>query len=139
MAKQSWLAALALFAFIGTLMTVMLPGSALASGAPSARASHILVKTEAEADDLLKKLNLAGDLHEQFADFAKQFSSCPSRRKGGDLGKFGRGAMVPEFDKVVFEKRMGVVHKVKTQVRYWLAYGASFVARRCLSRSTDWV
>jgi peptidyl-prolyl cis-trans isomerase C len=112
MAKRSTtLVALLVLACLSVLM-----GSAFAS-APSARASHILVKTETEADDLFTKLNSATDLKAQFAEFAKEFSSCPSGRNGGDLGKFGRGAMVGPFDKVVFEKRMGVVHKVETQVR----------------------
>ena len=44
-----------------------------------------------------------------------RYSSCPSSQKGGSLGSFGRGAMVPAFDEVVFNKEVGVVHgPVKT-------------------------
>ena len=61
-------------------------------------ASHILVKTEQKARDLLKKIEKGAD----FAQLAKQNSTCPSANKGGDLGEFRKGAMVPAFDKAVF-------------------------------------
>ncbi|TMW65135.1 hypothetical protein Poli38472_009302 [Pythium oligandrum] len=120
MAKKTWTFALALAALCALLSVVMMPSGALAAGAPNARASHILVDTEAEADKLLEQLTAADDLHAKFAELAKEYSKCPSRRNGGDLGSFGRGAMVKEFDQVVFEKRMGVVHKVKTQFGWHL-------------------
>ncbi|GMF31344.1 unnamed protein product [Phytophthora fragariaefolia] len=91
--------------------------SVVAAEKPTARASHILVPTEAECDEILKQLEAADDLEATFARLAKERSKCPSSRKGGDLGSFGRGQMVPEFDKVVFERPVGDVHKVETQVR----------------------
>lgn len=111
MAKKSmWMA---LFALLAVLMTVM---TAVATAeAPSASASHILVPTEAEIDQLLVELEAADDLEAKFAELAKAKSKCPSGRGGGALGTFGRGQMVQEFDTVVFEKPVGVVHKVKTQ------------------------
>ncbi|KAJ0403508.1 hypothetical protein P43SY_010051 [Pythium insidiosum] len=87
---------------------------------PVARASHILVETEANCDAMYEQLLLATDLHATFAALAREHSTCPSRRKGGKLGTFGRGQMVGEFDRVVFEERMGVVHKVKTQFGWHL-------------------
>jgi len=61
-------------------------------------ASHILTNTQAEADRLKQRL----DNGDNFAQLAKQFSTCPSAKKGGDLGEFRRGTMVPAFDKAVF-------------------------------------
>lgn len=83
-----------------------------------AKASHILVKTEAQAKDLKKQI----DEGASFADLARAHSQCPSGRGGGDLGEFGRGDMVPEFDKVVFgDIPVGQVSQpVKTQFGYHL-------------------
>jgi len=61
-------------------------------------ASHILLKTEQQAQTVKKKLDKGDD----FARLAKQYSSCPSSKKGGDLGEFRRGTMVAQFDKAVF-------------------------------------
>lgn len=61
-------------------------------------ASHILLKTQQQADALTKRLE-AGD---NFATLAKKHSSCRSAKKGGDLGEFRKGAMVGPFDKAVF-------------------------------------
>lgn len=85
---------------------------------PRATASHILVKTEQQARDL--KTQIEGGA--AFADLAKQHSSCPSSRQGGSLGTFGKGDMVPEFDKVVFgDLAIGKVSEpVKTQFGYHL-------------------
>ena len=86
---------------------------------PRAVASHILVKTEAEALDLKNKIETEGA---DFADLAKKHSSCPSGRKGGSLGEFAKGAMVPEFDKVVFSDLPinAISAPVKTQFGYHL-------------------
>jgi peptidyl-prolyl cis-trans isomerase C len=82
-----------------------------------ARASHILVKTEDQANQILKRLADG----EEFAKVARRFSSCPSGKNGGDLGWFGKGMMVPEFEKVAFEEEVGkVVGPVKTQFGYHL-------------------
>ncbi len=84
----------------------------LYSMAPQARASHILVKTEDEANKIMKRLADGED----FAAVAKRFSSCPSGKNGGDLGWFGKGMMVPEFEQIAFTEEVGkVVGPVKTQ------------------------
>lgn len=63
------------------------------------RASHILVGTKRDADILRQKI-IDGEL--TFENAAKQYSRCPSRFEGGDLGYFGRGAMVPAFEGAAF-------------------------------------
>jgi len=84
---------------------------------PLASARHILVKSE----PLCKELKLEIEAGADFAEIAKQHSSCPSKAQGGDLGEFGPGMMVPEFDKVVFSAPVGVVQgPVKTQFGYHL-------------------
>ena len=84
----------------------------------TASARHILVSTEAECLDLQSKIQ-SGQL--AFADAAAQHSQCPSGKQGGELGSFGPGMMVPEFDKVVFNEDVNVVHgPVKTQFGYHL-------------------
>jgi len=67
------------------------------------RASHILVKTDKEAQDILAQLKKGA----KFEDLAKKYSADSSAAKGGDLGWFPRGAMVPEFDKVAFSLKEG--------------------------------
>jgi peptidyl-prolyl cis-trans isomerase C len=82
-----------------------------------ATARHILVSTEEACQGLKDKIQ-AG---QSFADMAKQHSTCPSGQDGGDLGEFGPGQMVPEFDKVVFSGDLAEVHgPVKTQFGYHL-------------------
>ncbi|MEM7199715.1 MAG: peptidylprolyl isomerase [Planctomycetota bacterium] len=84
---------------------------------PSATARHILVDTEQECQDLKSKIEGGED----FADLARQHSKCPSGKRGGDLGEFQQGQMVPEFDKVVFSEAVGVVHgPVRTQFGFHL-------------------
>ncbi len=61
-------------------------------------ASHILVKNQNEANKIKQRL----DNGEDFAQLAKKFSTCPSAKKGGDLGEVKRHAMVPAFDRAVF-------------------------------------
>jgi peptidyl-prolyl cis-trans isomerase C len=82
-----------------------------------AEASHILIKGGAEAAEKLEELKLdIGNNPAKFSGAAQQFSDCPSRSKGGNLGEFGPGAMVKEFDDVVFFEEVGVVHgPIKTQ------------------------
>ena len=62
------------------------------------RARHILVETEEEAEELLKELEEGAD----FAELAKEKSTCPSSEQGGDLGSFGKGQMVPKFEEAAF-------------------------------------
>ncbi|VTN64219.1 peptidyl-prolyl cis-trans isomerase ppiC [Klebsiella pneumoniae] len=66
--------------------------------AKTAAALHILVKEEKLALDLLEQLKNGAD----FGKLAKKHSICPSGKRGGDLGEFRQGQMVPAFDKVVF-------------------------------------
>ena len=96
------------------------------------RASHILVKTDAkktadaakkEIDALYAQLKgLSGDaLAKKLADLAKEKSDCPSKAKGGDLGAFGHGQMVPEFDKAAFAQEIGKLYEpVKTSFGWHL-------------------
>ena len=73
----------------------------------------------------LDKVDAKG-LAAAFANEAKNNSACPSSANGGDLGDFGRGAMVPEFDKVAFELPVGKVSEpVKTQFGYHLVFVTS--------------
>jgi len=84
----------------------------------TASARHILVGDEATCIALKEKIN-AGEI--TFEQAAKENSTCPSGAKGGELGTFGQGQMVPEFDKVVFNDEVGVVHgPVQTQFGYHL-------------------
>lgn len=83
----------------------------------TASARHILVDTEDQCLDLKKQIEDGAS----FADVAAKHSNCPSGRNGGDLGNFRQGQMVPEFDRVVFNDEVGVVHgPVKTQFGYHL-------------------
>ena len=61
------------------------------------RASHILVKDRKLAEELVKRLKAGGD----FASLAREYSTCPSKSKGGDLGWFGEGKMVREFEEAL--------------------------------------
>lgn len=84
---------------------------------PQASARHILVDTEAKCNELKSAIENGAD----FAQVARENSSCPSSRDGGNLGTFGRGQMVREFDEVVFSAPVGVVQgPVKTQFGYHL-------------------
>ena len=83
----------------------------------TASARHILVETEEVCEDLKTKIEGGGD----FAAVAQEFSACPSGKSGGDLGTFGKGQMVKEFDDVVFTGELNKVHgPVKTQFGYHL-------------------
>jgi len=86
------------------------------------KASHILIKTEgitdeaekakkkAEIEDIRKQLIEKNG--ENFAELAKAHSACPSSARGGDLGEFGPGQMVPEFDKAAFSQKIGDIGEV---------------------------
>ncbi len=85
-------------------------------GDDSANADHILVETEEQAAEILEKINTGAIT---FADAAKEYSSCPSRERGGNLGDFNRGQMVPEFDEAVFSMSEDEISPpVKTQFGY---------------------
>ena len=79
------------------------------------RASHILVKSENEAQDILGQIKKGAN----FEALAKKNSVDSAGAKGGDLGWFGKGSMIPEFEKVVFSLKEGELSGVvKTQFGY---------------------
>ena len=81
----------------------------------TARARHILVKSEDQCKKLIEEIQGGGD----FAALAAQHSECPSGKQGGDLGEFGPGQMVKEFDDVVFSGELNKpLGPVKTQFGY---------------------
>ena len=80
-------------------------------------ARHILVADESHCLSIKEEIANGADFGEQ----AKKHSQCPSGKKGGDLGRFGPGQMVKEFDTVVFSAPVGEVQgPVKTQFGYHL-------------------
>ena len=100
---------------------------------PQVLAQHILVKTEgldaADKAAALEKIKAirarvlaagsAGEIGQKFCEEAKENSDCPSGAEGGSLGWFGRGMMVPEFDKAAFAMKCGEVSDViETQFGY---------------------
>ncbi|MBE6541852.1 MAG: peptidylprolyl isomerase [Ruminococcaceae bacterium] len=81
-------------------------------------ASHILVDSEEKAAELAAKIN-AGEI--SFEDAAKENSTCPSGKSGGALGEFGKGQMVPEFEKACEELEIGAMSApVQTQFGWHL-------------------
>ncbi|UCX04120.1 peptidylprolyl isomerase [Shewanella sp. HL-SH4] len=82
-----------------------------------ATARHLLVSTEEQCNELKQQIENGAE----FAEIAKSYSSCPSGSQGGDLGAFGPGMMVKEFDEVVFNAPLNQVQgPVKTQFGYHL-------------------
>ena len=82
-----------------------------------ATAKHILVDSEEKCNELKNEIENGTS----FDDVAKEHSNCPSGAQGGDLGKFGPGQMVPEFDKAIFSGDVGVIYgPVQTQFGYHL-------------------
>ena len=94
---------------------------------PQVLCQHILVKgTSSEAFEKIRAIRerIVND-GSDFAEEAKKNSDCPSGQEGGSLGWFGRGMMVPEFDKVAFEMKKGEVSDiVTTQFGYHIIYKA---------------
>ena len=81
------------------------------------KASHILVPNINKAMDLMNQINAGGS----FAELAKKHSSCPSGKKGGDLGFFRKGQMVKAFEDAAWGAKKGdVVGPIKTQFGYHL-------------------
>jgi len=82
-----------------------------------ASARHILVETEQACQTVKDKIEAGAD----FAEMAREHSQCPSGQKGGELGEFGPGQMVAEFDQVVFNEEVGKVHgPIQTEFGYHL-------------------
>lgn len=81
---------------------------------PTASARHILVTSQEVCEDLKTQIEGGAD----FADMARNHSTCPSKDQGGDLGEFDRGKMVKEFDEIVFSGEVA---------RYWARYKLSLV------------
>ncbi|MBS4539554.1 peptidylprolyl isomerase [Clostridium sp. D2Q-11] len=80
-----------------------------------ASAKHILVDDKEKAEEIKKELNEGLS----FEEAAKKYSSCPSKEKGGDLGYFTKGRMVPEFEEAAFNMNVGEISDpVKTQFGY---------------------
>jgi len=83
--------------------------------ADQVKASHILVKSEKEANDVLAQLKAGGN----FEELAKKLSTDGAAAKGGDLGWFSKGSMIPEFEKVAFAMKEGETSGiVKTKFGY---------------------
>ncbi|MDD1792190.1 peptidylprolyl isomerase [Enterovibrio sp. ZSDZ42] len=82
--------------------------------ASTAHALHILVKHKEQAEDIIQQLEKG----KKFSDLAKKHSTCPSGKKGGDLGEFRKGQMVPQFDKICFTGELLTPHLVKTKFGY---------------------
>ena len=94
-------------------------GSAGKGGAPirggKIKASHILVNKLSKAQEIYEDLQ-AG---EGFESLARNFSECPSKNKGGNLGEFPKGKMVPEFWNACTKLKVGAISQpVKTQFGY---------------------
>ena len=78
-------------------------------------ASHILVDSEEKANEIVEEIKNGLS----FEDAAMKYSSCPSKEQGGNLGEFGKGQMVPEFENAAFDMGEGEISgPVKTQFGY---------------------
>jgi len=88
------------------------------------KASHILVKTKKEADDIIAQLKKAKDIKVEFTKLAKEKSTGPSGVNGGELGWFTKEKMVPEFSDATLKLNKGEFTKtaVKTQFGYHIIY-----------------
>jgi len=83
----------------------------------SAMAKHILVKTKAEALSIKEKLEKGQD----FAKLARKFSTCPTAKRGGDLGEIFKGQLVKSVEQVIFNKPLSKVHgPIKSKFGYHL-------------------
>jgi peptidyl-prolyl cis-trans isomerase C len=87
------------------------------SEGPKAKAKHILMTDEADILEVKNEIDTGMD----FEEAARKYSTCPSKERGGDLGTFERGRMVPEFEDAAFTQEIGLVgDPVKTQFGYHL-------------------
>lgn len=82
------------------------------------RAKHILTDAEEKCAEILAVVENG---EKTFEEAAKEYSTCPSGQRGGDLGEFGKGQMVPEFEKAAFGAEIGkIIGPVKTNFGYHL-------------------
>lgn len=78
-------------------------------------AGHILIDSEEKAKEILEEIKNGLS----FEDAAVKYSSCPSKEQGGNLGEFGRGQMVPEFENAAFEMEEGAISEpIKSEFGY---------------------
>ena len=95
-------------------------GAKMSNEFTQVRAAHILVPSKEEAAELKAKIQ-KGEM--KFEDAAAQFSQCPSGARGGDLGYFGRGMMVKEFEVPSFNEPIGTItDPIQTQFGWHLIY-----------------
>lgn len=81
------------------------------------KARHILVEDKKLLDKIKDEINNGLE----FSDAARKYSKCPSKERGGDLGVFDKGKMVPEFEKTAFSLEVGEISDwVKTAFGYHL-------------------
>ncbi len=78
------------------------------------QAKHILVDKQSQAEDIIERINGGA----RFEEMAKKFSTCPSRKKGGNLGEFGRGVMVKEFEKAAFGLQKGEMTQIPVKTKF---------------------
>ena len=78
------------------------------------QAKHILVEKKTLAEDIVEQINTG----KRFEELAKKYSTCPSRKKGGSLGEFGRGKMVREFEQAAFALQKGQVTQVPVKTKF---------------------
>ncbi|MFX0013226.1 MAG: peptidylprolyl isomerase [Promethearchaeota archaeon] len=77
-------------------------------------AKHILVDKKTLAEDIIEQINTG----KKFEDLAKKYSTCPSRKRGGNLGEFGRGAMVKEFETAAFALNKNQVTQIPVKTKF---------------------
>ena len=98
--------------FMSSLSSIAQNIDANADNYTQVKAFHILTKTKNQAKSIITRVNNG----ESFRELARKFSYCPSSQVGGNLGWFGRGEMVPEFEKAAFETPKGEISDpVKTE------------------------
>ena len=78
------------------------------------QAKHILVEKKTLAEDIIEQINTGN----KFEELAKKYSTCPSRKKGGSLGEFGRGKIVREFEQAAYSLQIGEVTQVPVKTKF---------------------
>jgi peptidyl-prolyl cis-trans isomerase C len=88
-------------------------------------ARHILCRKRAEAEDVKQKFRKGN-----FAQLAKQYSTCPSGERGGNLGTFRPGQMAPDFDEAVFDPTVSKVGELTGPIMTPFGYHLIIVDKR---------